>query len=392
MSSDKSASTTTVRKRQPSHYNMISAHGEPFVWLTGAALVLAILFITGLLLLIGWQGLSTFWPSQLSEATLYNGNKILGEKLYSQAVPADSSALTGDVPAELKQRIEEAKTKQIPLVSSYIRANNSAGNRSDLALLDQAIDKTEFPDWAVTIERYDNDQLNAIWLGLKTPTAEIQDQTQAWAKFQELLPAASRSYLESQSVEKHELGAINRRDQQTKVLAKQAEKLKASDPTAATEMLQRVAQQTQQAETDRAAVIKRIDQLREEYAEYKILVRVLSGEDATGTLQELPLTTVIRIIRPNQQTTIQNLGTYLARWWEFISTNPRNTNTEGGVFPCIWGTVAMTLSMCLLVTPFGVLAALYLREYAQPGLLVSMIRIAINNLAGVPALCSVRLD
>src|SRR5262249_7332584 len=65
---------------------------------------------------------------------------------------------------------------------------------------------------------------------------------------------------------------------------------------------------------------------------------------------------------------------------------PRNANTEGGVFPAIFGTITMTLLMTIGVVPFGVLAALYLREYAKAGAIVSAVRIAINNLAGVPSI------
>lgn len=59
---------------------------------------------------------------------------------------------------------------------------------------------------------------------------------------------------------------------------------------------------------------------------------------------------------------------------------------EGGFFPAIWGTVVMTIVMSLAVMPFGVLAALYMREYAKSGWLLSVIRISINNLAGVPSI------
>jgi phosphate transport system permease protein len=65
---------------------------------------------------------------------------------------------------------------------------------------------------------------------------------------------------------------------------------------------------------------------------------------------------------------------------------PREANSEGGVFPALFGTVVMTLIMCLAVAPLGVMAALYLREYAAGGPIVSAVRIAINNLAGVPSI------
>ena len=69
-----------------------------------------------------------------------------------------------------------------------------------------------------------------------------------------------------------------------------------------------------------------------------------------------------------------------------MSEEPRESNTEGGVFPAIFGTVMMVFIMSILVTPLGVLAAFYLREYAKQGPFVSAVRIAVNNLAGVPSI------
>jgi ABC-type phosphate transport system permease subunit len=98
------------------------------------------------------------------------------------------------------------------------------------------------------------------------------------------------------------------------------------------------------------------------------------------------LADIVRFFPPNQLNTFQRLGVYLARWWEFLLGEPREAGIEGGFFPAIWGTVVMTLIMSLAVMPFGVLAALYMREYAKPGPLLSAIRISINNLAGVPSI------
>lgn len=100
----------------------------------------------------------------------------------------------------------------------------------------------------------------------------------------------------------------------------------------------------------------------------------------------LALGDVVRAYPANQLELGDKLSTYGSRWAEFLGDDPREANSEGGVFPAIWGTVAMTLIMSLVVVPFGVLAALYLKEYAKAGLVVSAIRIAINNLAGVPSI------
>ena len=77
---------------------------------------------------------------------------------------------------------------------------------------------------------------------------------------------------------------------------------------------------------------------------------------------------------------------YASRLWEFLSGDPRESNTEGGIFPAIFGTVMMVMLMSVLAVPFGVLAALYLREYAKQGFFVRAVRIAVNNLAGVPSI------
>ncbi len=107
---------------------------------------------------------------------------------------------------------------------------------------------------------------------------------------------------------------------------------------------------------------------------------------ADGTLKDLPVDTIVRCYPANRLSFADRLGVYASRWREFLTAEPREANSEGGVFPAIFGTVVMTLAMTLLVVPFGVMAALYLREYAAQGWLTSVVRISINNLAGVPSI------
>ena len=104
------------------------------------------------------------------------------------------------------------------------------------------------------------------------------------------------------------------------------------------------------------------------------------GESVTLDVKDL-----VRVYFPNNMNVFQKSAHYFAKLWEFVSEDPREANTEGGIFPAIFGTVAMVLLMALLVTPFGVVAAIYLNEYAAQGTLTKVIRIAVNNLAGVPS-------
>lgn len=105
-----------------------------------------------------------------------------------------------------------------------------------------------------------------------------------------------------------------------------------------------------------------------------------------GLSTELVLAHVVRAFQPNEMGFFGKLGTYGGRVWEFLTDDPREANTEGGIWPVIIGTLIMTLLMCVAVVPFGVISALYLREYAKQGPLVSAVRIAVNNLAGVPSI------
>lgn len=72
--------------------------------------------------------------------------------------------------------------------------------------------------------------------------------------------------------------------------------------------------------------------------------------------------------------------------WEFLSAAPKEGMTEGGIFPCIFGTLAITLLMIVMALPLGVAAAVYLVEYAGHGVVFRVIRAAVNNLAGVPSI------
>jgi phosphate transport system permease protein len=105
-----------------------------------------------------------------------------------------------------------------------------------------------------------------------------------------------------------------------------------------------------------------------------------------GREVDLPLGEIVRAFPPNRLSPAGKVGIYLGRWKEFLTAEPREANSEGGVYPAIFGTVVMTLGMTLLVVPFGVMSALYLREYAKQGWLTSAVRISINNLAGVPSI------
>ncbi len=114
---------------------------------------------------------------------------------------------------------------------------------------------------------------------------------------------------------------------------------------------------------------------------HRVVLKAVDGAE-----KELPALDLYRVYAANQLTTWGRARIYASRLWEFLSGDPRESNTEGGIFPAIFGTVMMVMLMSVIAVPFGVLAALYLREYARQGFFVRAVRIAVNNLAGVPSI------
>lgn len=381
-------------RRHPSTYTTLTAHGEPLIWLTGGALITAIIMIVGVLGLIIYQGASTFWPQQVQKLTLANDQVYVGEFIESESVEMSKEKLANlpSMEQELFKNLElSEKTPTADVVRWKFRGSDeSNGGRMNRWCWAAAIKTTAQPEWAVVVERANDAKLFGEIVGFADREKTIAtDPGEVWTNFEKHHAVASKAFQKSTSLRKHDIGAIDRRVQAAQLTERKA--LRRLGPNE-TESADLIAARKELAETldwkaeQRATVEKQIAEQETIADQYKLQVRVHSGGEKDGTKIEIPLGSVVSVVTPNRVGWFSKAGTYLSRWWEFLLGEPRESNMEGGVFPCIWGTVAMTMVMSLLVSPFGVLAALYLREYAKGGTIVSLIRIAINNLAGVPSI------
>ncbi len=337
--------------------------GDPFIWLTGGALALSLLMVAGLVLLVLLNGLGFFWPSPIVLLTLSDGKELLGQVMQQEVIPQP------DAPAGTATRY---------------RIQVKVGNRdlygADFVWVEEAtIARRDFPAEAVLIERREWGNLYGFLKEVRggdNERAVVQGSEPAWSTLQALLPDAASTFKEIRRIEKKEIGAIN--------FAQEKIRLK----------LRKLQLSGQEGGSEAARLNKEIEGWAAKYREQEarlatfrqlsrqaLIVSVIGGQET-----ELPLQQIVRIVRPNSMGVWSKSGVYLSRLWEFISGDPRESNTEGGVFPAIFGTVMMVMIMSLLVAPLGVLAAFYLREYAKQGILVSTVRIAVNNLAGVPSI------
>ena len=233
------------------------------------------------------------------------------------------------------------------------------------------------PPQAVVIERRE-------WGNLYGFIKEVRDQgqvvaegsQQGWEALQTRLPDVRRMYDEIRFIETKQIGEINYTQEQIRLRLR---KLELQGIHTGPE-LQRLQQQLEGLQQQYANQVAVLTTLR---TSLTASVVVSTARDVEKTV---PLSQVVRAYRPNLMDVPAKIGFYLEKVWEFIADDPRESNTEGGVFPAIFGTVMMVLIMSVAVTPLGVIAAFYLREYAKQGAFVSAVRIAVNNLAGVPSI------
>lgn len=354
------------RRSVRSPFSSLAAYGEPGIWLTAGSLAIAIVMIVGLLSFIAVRGATTFWPVPLVELTLNDGRRVLGE-VRSREQGSAGTSNQGSKPSH-RQLLRTA--------------NFELTERRYEWFSDSTIRDSRKPSRATVVKRLKGGRFHGYPARLLHNGQPIAvGANEAWQEYQKIHPSVRRRFLEAQRIDRYERGELQRslRNARLAVVAAEIKNGSGSPPVAIAKasgekVIARVVEATQKLD----AITKRL-QLENEAWDFEFLT-------ANGRTVMLPLADIVQAWQPNRLGLFGKLRVYGARWWEFFTDDPRDANSAGGVFPAIWGTVVMTLIMSLLVAPFGVLAALYLREYASGGRLTSVVRIAINNLAGVPSI------
>lgn len=347
--------------------------GTPWIWLNAAAVSTSLIMVTGLLALIAVKGLGHFWPASVWEFQ-YRGSdgtvqQLLGEVQDSEEVSAARMRDAGEVlPEDAPEVVERYLLK--------------TGNR-DLSGLDfrwivePAISERRRPRDAVVLERMEWGNFYGFLERLLEDGKVVAEGEGAWPELQSRLKRVRELRRRIRHLEKTEIGGVNYRLERLRLERRRLE-LEGEDTPAA---LAKIENRRKQLQAQFAGLQKELEAQYRDIRRDSMIMSVMGGRQLS-----LPLQQVVRAYRPNDMNLLQKTGFYFSKLWEFVSEEPREANTEGGIFPAIFGTVMMVLLMSVLVTPFGVVAAVYLREYARQGPLTRLIRIAVNNLAGVPSI------
>ncbi|RMM51807.1 Phosphate transport system permease protein PstA [Pseudomonas amygdali pv. lachrymans] len=347
--------------------------GAPGVWMSAGAVSIAVIMTIGLLAVIAVRGLGHFWPADLVVARYAVPNQessvLVGERVEQEQVPRARLKSAG---LPVPDQGPEFMTREL------FKVGNRDLNPSDFTWVvgDWLTDQSR-PAELMTLERREWGNFYGYLVNVKEDGRIVAQGEAAWPILQERIKRVEKLADELYILEKKDIGAINHGIERLRLQARKLELNGRLDAAAQADMA------AERAELDaRYKVIKgRLDGLHEAFDRDSLTAR-----DGNGKEIELSLGKVVRAYQPNAMGTVTKLGFYFQKLWEFLSDDPREANTEGGIFPAIFGTVMMTLIMAVIVTPFGVLAAVYLREYARQGPVTRLIRIAVNNLAGVPAI------
>ncbi len=346
--------------------------GAPWVWLSASAVTLSVVMVAGLLGLIAVRGLGHFWPAPVLELQVLDTDgsmmRVIGESYDAE-----------DVPASRLREAWVAVASDAEIVRRYLI---KTGNR-DLAGLDfrwiaePNIRSRHYPEDVLVVERREWGNVYGYLRTVMQDAAVVAQGAQTVKELQRRLERAHRLYEEVRTIEKNDIDGINYALERERLKARRLELDGDSDPVAQAAI-----------EARRAELKHRYQRLQVRLAErYKAIERdSFSVEVMDGQVIQVPIAQVIRVYQPNAMHWGEKMGFYLEKAWEFVSAEPREANTEGGIFPAIFGTVLMVILMAVLVTPLGVIAAVYLHEYAKQGPLTRTIRIAVNNLAGVPSI------
>jgi phosphate transport system permease protein len=342
-----------------------AAMGQAFTWLCGGALAFNLLLVIAIMFLMAVNGLSYFWQKDLVQLNLKDGRKLLGEVWeVEQAV-----ATTGGTASAAVDRLR-------------IKVGNRDVTGLDFAWVDEKdIAGRGRPENAVLLERLEWGNFYGSFDELRRGDQVIVRGSEAVAKaFGSLHEKKVEQREEIEELERGEIGDLN---YQIERLRLDQRKIDLRELPAAEKQRRKAEVEREIAgiQTEYDKVAARLTAMREAFQAETLVMRTADGET-----KEMALGTVVRAVEPNGLSWPAKMQLYLARGWEFVSADPRESNTEGGIFPAIFGTVMMVFIMAFAVAPLGVLAALYLREYAKQGPLVRMVRIAVNNLAGVPSI------
>lgn len=352
--------------------------GEPWVWLNAGAVAISIVMVIGLLALLTVRGMSHFWPRDVMQANYApptsSGEvlrtQVIGEFVESEMVVSAQIASSG-IPVDESQELYERQLLKL--------GNRDLTGADFTWVLSDFVEDVEYPPEIVALERREWGNFYGHLRAIEEAgePVSLADEQALWVDFNARLDRALNIREDIYTIENQAIGQINYAMERLRLRERRLE----IDQEATPEALAEIAASRQQLDLEYDSLQTELIALYETVNRDAAIFMAANGEET-----QVEFADIVRAYKPNQLSLLGKLATYFSKLGEFLTDEPREANTEGGIFPAIFGTVMMVMLMSVFVTPFGVVAAVYLREYARQGFITRAIRIAVNNLAGVPSI------
>lgn len=358
--------------------------GEPQVWATAAALAGILSLVFALLAVVMVNGLGVFWPAQVTEVTLTDGSQLLAQMVRSEVNPD-----TGESSIQFKTGNREQDPQ-----------------RQDFRWIkDDAIRATATPVEVCVLERVENGDFYGFVKGVTGPDLTPSSEGSVAETFSTALDSVRQKAADEIAPIAAELFSLSNELQSTrgKLLGLEYQRLASAGTTVRDGSRADVPSAAKRATAnDRDDLDRKISDLEDHSRRIKqqsdhlvsqqqqrlvdLRKNVVVMADAAGRETPVALVDIVRFYNPNAMGLLAKCRHYVSKIGELLWDNPRESNTEGGLFPAIFGTVMLIFLMAVMCFPLGVLAGIYLGEYAKDGFLVRLVRIAVNNLAGIPSI------
>jgi phosphate transport system permease protein len=310
------------------------------------------------------QGITFFWPKEVTLYQLKDDRKLLGILRQREVIP---------LPQAKEQKLELNPHRRLIMVANRDLYGQDFVWVNDIDIVTESSPKDV---WVMERREYGN------FIGYLSKLT-LKDQTIAGVaieeEFSKALKSAMKLFRQMYRIEKREIGSVNARLETKRLEKKKAERSYQGEEL--NERLRKIDDAMARDQKIYESLVSRVNTLRDEAKQSKIEII-----DAHGTRKVMPLMEVVNAWKPNAMSLFEKIVKFGAQLGSFFWDDPREANTEGGIFPAIFGTTLMVILMSVAVVPFGVLTAFYLSEYAKQGVLVRTVRIALNNLAGVPSI------
>ena len=346
--------------------------GEPWIWTTAGAVALSLVAVYAVVWLTAARGLTHWWPKPVTEVVYQerggNAVRLIGEIREKEEVSV----------ARLREQGYVLETDDLYTHRYLVKLGNKDLTGVDFKWFPAPmLGEFTYPKDLLTVERREWGNFYGHLKAVKENGQVVAEDEAAWVAAERRLARANALFRQALKIEKVEIGKINYALESLRLRERRLELNDALTDAVRADF----ARQREAREAEYGALQEKLDQVRRDIERDSVMV-----ETSDGQLVDIPFSKIADLYMPNAMSVWQKIGFYVHKFSEFVSDDPREANTEGGIFPAIFGTVMMVLLMSAMVTPLGIMAAVYMREYAKQGPLIRAIRISVNNLAGVPSI------